>query len=475
MSMVKVAFLGAAGEVTGSCYLIKTPDANVLIDYGQHQGERTSRAKNLAETPFKVGDIDAIVLTHAHIDHIGLLPRLIAEGYNGPVYGTPSTNDLTEIMLKDAARLIEADTIREKRRAERTGRPVPEPLFSEVDVERFLPLRRPLKMGDWTTVAQGVRVRTFDSGHILGSVSLEFEVVSQGQTKTIVFSGDIGPRGIPLLRDPQPPKTDRPADMVVLESTYGDRDHRKLDDTIHEAAEILREAIWSKSKVLIPAFAVGRTQLILYYLAKLARSGTVPAFPIYLDSPMAVSAMRLYGKYAVTLDAQAKEVVEPGDRCFDVPGLVCTESADQSRALNDLRGAAVIIAGSGMCNGGRILHHLKHNVWKRDCHVIIAGYQAAGTIGRQLVERQDTVRLFGDDIFVRAKIHTLGGLSAHAGQTELVNWLGDVSPNLSGGGKTPLVFLTHGEDSARKALASKIHERFNVRAGMPLECDEIRL
>lgn len=473
--MVKVAFLGAAGEVTGSCYLISTPDARVLIDYGQHQGERTSRAKNLEQTPFDPKDIHSVVLTHAHIDHVGLLPRLIAQGFHGPVYGTPATNDLSEIMLKDAARLIEADTIREKRRAARTGRTVSEPLFTEADVERFLPLRKPMTFGDWTTVANGVRVRPFESGHILGSVSLEVEVSSQGEVKTIVFSGDIGPKGIPLLRDPCPPKTERPPDMVVLESTYGDRDHRKLDDTIQEAAEILRDAIWSKSKVLIPAFAVGRTQLILYYLAKFARSGTVPAFPIYLDSPMAVSAMRLYGKYATTLDAQSKEVVEPGDRCFDVPGLICTESADQSRALNDLRGAAVIIAGSGMCNGGRILHHLKHNVWKRECHVIIAGYQAAGTIGRQLVERQDTVRLFGDDIFVRAKVHTLGGLSAHAGQSELLDWLGQTAPHIMGVDRRPMVFLTHGEDKAREALAQKIKERFGVVAGTPLENDEIRL
>ncbi|MFZ4576229.1 MAG: MBL fold metallo-hydrolase [Phycisphaerales bacterium] len=470
---MKITFNGASGEVTGSCYLLETARAKVLIDFGQHQGERGSREKNEQPTPFDPGTLDAVVATHAHIDHIGLMPRLTSRGFDGPVYATPATIDLAEIMLHDAARLQEADAARDQRRAPRFGREPMRPLFTEEDVKRFLPHFRPMQTGQWVQVADGVRVKPFDSGHILGSVSLEVQVTDGGSTQTIVFSGDIGPSGVPLLHDPTPPVTEKPADFVVMESTYGDRDHRPIDATLDEAEKVLHDAIWNKSKVLIPAFAVGRTQLVLYYLAKLARSGRVPRFPIYLDSPMAVSAMKLYAKYASTLDAQASEVVTQGDSSFDVPGLTCTESAEQSKALNDIQGAAVIIAGSGMCNGGRILHHLKHNVWKRDCHVLIIGYQAEGTIGRDLVERRDSIRIFGDDIIVRAKIHTLGGFSAHAGRSDLLKWAGTLAP--TPGKQWPRMALTHGEDTARQSLATEMNRLWNFTPTLPREGDSIEL
>jgi metallo-beta-lactamase family protein len=470
---MNVTFLGASGEVTGSCYLIETSRSKVLIDFGQHQGERSSREKNALPTPFKPAELDAVVATHAHIDHIGLMPRLTRDGFRGQVYGTPATVDLTEIMLKDAAKLQQADAFRDQRKAARQGRDPITPLFTEEDVNAFLPHMKKIPVGQWHDVAKGIRVRPFDSGHILGSASLEIQISDRGETRTVVFSGDIGPSNIPLLHDPTPPRTEQPASLVVMESTYGDRDHRPIQETLSEAESILHEAIWAKSKVLIPAFAVGRSQLVLYYLARLARSGRVPQFPIYLDSPMAMAAMKLYAKHISSLDAQAREIVTSGDSCFNIPGLICTESAEESKAINDREGTAVIIAGSGMCNGGRIVHHLKHNIWKRDCHILIAGFMAAGTIGRQLVERRETVRIFGEEMIVRAKVHTLGGLSAHAGRTDLLRWAEHLAP--ANGQPWPRIALTHGEDASRDSLAAEMHRRWGIVPACPKEGDRFTL
>jgi metallo-beta-lactamase family protein len=452
--MISIRFMGAAGEVTGSCYVLETSRARVLVDFGQNQGEKHSRERNEQAPAFEVSTLTGAIVTHAHIDHIGLLPRLRMAGYTGVVHATQATCELTAIMLRDAARLQQADAERDARRAERTGREPERALYSEADVEAFLPQLKPIGFGEAREISPGVRVTCVNSGHIVGSASVVFEVEDGGMRRRIVFSGDIGPSGVPMMQDPTPVQD---ADVVVMESTYGDRDHRPMGATLDEAAEIMMQAIWSRQRVLIPAFAVGRTQLVMYYLAKLARSGRVPRFPIYLDSPMAMEATKLYAKHLGTLDEEAREIFTPS---LDVPGLRFVETAEESKRLNDLDGAAVIIAGSGMCNGGRIVHHLKHNVWKRDCHVMIVGYQAVGTLGRQLVDGAPMVRIFGEEIVVRAKVHTLGGFSAHAGQTELVAWA-------KRAGARPRFILTHGEDAAREALRLKLYDVTGVKAECP--------
>lgn len=460
---MKLHVLGAAGEVTGSCYILEAGRTRVMIDFGLHQGEREADEHNRRMPP-GLDRLDAVVLTHAHVDHIGRTPMLVSAGFRGPVFCTPATRDLCGIMLRDSARLQADDARRDARR----GQPVQPALYEEEHVETFLRMIRSAGYESDTHVAPGVRVRFVDSGHMLGSASLAVMVEEPGRpARRIVFSGDIGPRGVPLLRDPVPPSWpggERP-DLVVMESTYGDRDHRALDATVQELREICADGAWERRKMLMPAFAVGRAQLLIYYLGKVMESGKSPRFPVYLDSPMAIEGMKLYRRYAGLLDAGE------GANGLAYPELHLCETGDESRAINDAEGPLAVIAGSGMCNGGRILHHLRHNVWRKDTHVIIAGYQAAGTLGRRLVTGATEVRIFGESVPVRAKVHTLGGLSAHAGQTELVGW----AEQVVGPSARARVVLTHGEDAQRHALGAKLRERLGIECVLPAYADTIEV
>jgi metallo-beta-lactamase family protein len=453
---------GAAGEVTGSCYVVENGRARVMIDFGMIQGERDEDVRNQKMPPVDVSSLSAVVLTHAHIDHTGRLPLLVKHGYKGPIYATPATCKLTPILLEDSANLQENDARRESVRNARRGRPAVEPLYR---VEDAKPVEGMLVAMDYQKakeVAPGIRVRFTEAGHILGSASVECVLTdAQGGGKRVVFSGDIGPRGVPLMRDFEPPVGDATPDLVICESTYGDRDHRSLDDTVEELAGILREAIWEKEKVLMPTFAIGRSQTLLYYLDELSRSGRVPRFPIYLDSPMAVKATKLYDEFWRTLDEEAKKRFAKNGCSLCLDTLICTASPEESRRLNEQAGAMVILAGSGMCNGGRIVHHLRHNLYKRDVRVVICGYQAHGTLGRRLVDGAEEVKIFGEPIIVRAKVSTLGGFSAHAGQSDLTSWVGAFAPKT--GKAWPRIFLTHGEDSARVALREHLGKRLGVQ------------
>lgn len=460
-SHMKLSFYGAAGEVTGSCYLLEAASSRVLIDFGLHQGDTSAEERNRRMPPFDASRLDAVVITHAHIDHIGRLPLLPRAGFKGPIFATKATCDLIALMLRDSARLQVADAERDARRAVRSGIPAEPPLYEEGDVERVLPMLKAVEYNVEIEVASGVRVRWTDAGHIIGSASLRVTARDGGSEKTLILSGDLGPRGVPLLRDPVHPG---PADLAIVESTYGDREHRPLAETVEEFASIIREAVWSHQKVLIPAFAVGRTTQLLYYLGILARSGRVPRFPVIVDSPMASSAIEICRKHMAEFDSEATAMVARGEDPISIPDLRITESAAESRELNAMDGAGVIISASGMCTGGRIIHHLRHNLWRRGVHVVIVGYQSRGSLGRRLVEGADAVRIMGERIIVRANIHTLGGFSAHAGQGELLDWAAAVPGSAYA---KPLIGLTHGEDPARAAMAQKLASRIGIVAQLP--------
>jgi metallo-beta-lactamase family protein len=461
---MQITLFGAAGEVTGSAYLVVTSRAQVLVDFGMFQGGRDDEERNVVPPGLRPRELDAVILTHAHIDHVGRLPLLARASYRGPIYGTVATGDLAELLLLDSASLQESDIQRANRRRERAGlEPLVAP-YGESDVQEVLRRFSPLPYDQPTEIAPGISVELIEAGHMLGSVSIKMRLEDEGRVKTVVFSGDIGPKGAAILRDPGRVSG---ADLVFLESTYGDRDHRPIAETEAEFAEVVKLAVKSRGKILIPAFAVGRAQATLFYLARLFRNGVVAPFPIYLDSPLAIRASRVYARHPELADETLDEERERSQLRRDLATLVLCETSDESRALNNLRGACAIIAGSGMCNGGRILHHLRHNLWKPQTAVLIVGYQAQGTLGRALVDGERMVTIFGEPVAVRASVHTLNGLSAHAGQSELMGWL---EPMASGG---PRVVLTHGEERGRAPLASLIQARHGITCELPQLGDTI--
>lgn len=456
---MKIQLHGAAGDVTGAAFQLVTREASVLVDCGLYQGGRQTVAKNRQIPTLMRRHLDAVVVTHAHLDHIGRLPLLTKRGYAGPIFGTKPTFDLGRVIMRDALRLQLGDLERENRRRQRAGQPPLEPLYSEEDVERLGSLLHPVRYGARVDIAPGVSLRLVEAGHILGSASVELTVTEGGgPPKTVVFSGDLGPRGAPLLRDPMPFAG---ADVVLIESTYGDRNHRSLHETAIEARDIIRRAIDAKAKMLVPVFAIGRTQLLLYLLAGAFRRKTLPRFPIYLDSPMAIEATRIYGQNTEIFDDEARAMLESGELRRGLQTVQPCPSADDSRALNNAPGPCMILAGSGMCSGGRILHHLRHNLDKPETAVLMVGYQSPGSLGRRLVDGEKAVTIFGEKVPVRAAVHTLGGFSAHAGQDDLVRWFGSMASS------RPQLILAHGEDRARHALAQRIRAAHGIRARCP--------
>jgi metallo-beta-lactamase family protein len=456
---MRISIHGAAGgEVTGSAYLVETSAASVLVDFGMFQGSRTVEQHNRLPAGVALDRLDAVVLTHGHLDHTGRLPLLTKAGFGGPIYATPATIEMADLILSDSARLQEADAARENRHREREGKPPVEPLYTASDAGQVRPLMQAVPYDQPVEVAPGIAVRMVEAGHMLGSASIEMVVEEEERNRVLLFSGDLGPRGAPLLLDPVPFQH---ADLLFMESTYGDRDHRPLTETAIEAREIVRKAIESHGKVLIPVFAVGRAQLMLYLLAGAFSRGTLPSFPIYLDSPMAIEATRIYTRHPELFDEEALAMQRSGELRHNLETVkMCTTSED-SRALNSVDGPCLIMAGSGMCNGGRILHHLRHNLSNPNTSVLFVGYQSPGSLGRMLVDGSKTVRIFGEQIPVRASVHTLGGFSAHAGQTDLLHWFETLAPS------RPRVFLTHGEDRARKALGAIIQQRYQLDVEYP--------
>lgn len=450
-SPFRLTFYGATRQVTGSCHLLETPQGRILLDCGMFQGPPTTTEQNRHEFPFDPASIDAVVVSHAHIDHSGLLPKLARAGYSGPIHVTAPTFDLLELLLKDSAHLELKDVQWENKRRQRAGKPELEPLYTLNDVETVLALRQPLKYQETREILPDVRLKFHDAGHIIGAAIVELTLAAASRSATLVFSGDLGNRHSPLLRDPE---CLHQADALLLESTYGDRDHRSLPETLDELRDILHEAHRTGGNVLIPAFAVGRTQDILYWLGRFHRDGDLPQQKVFVDSPMAIEASQIYATYANLFnhdDPEFNRSIMQGWNHW-LPNLSYSRTPEESMALNHIEGA-VILAGSGMCEGGRIRHHLKYNLWKRNTHLVITGFQPRGTLGRRLVDGARRLSILGSEIAVKASIHTLGGFSAHAGQTELVQWAEGFKPN------SPPVYLIHGEIESMEALRDKLAAR----------------
>jgi metallo-beta-lactamase family protein len=463
---IRLTFLGAAGCVTGSAYLVETSQARVLVDFGVFQGFSGADGQNVVPSQLRPDALNAVVLTHAHNDHTGRLPLLTKAGYSGPIYCTPATIEMSELILRDSAKVQAQDIMRVNRRRERAGQPPAEPLFAPQDVDEVMQRFRPVPYDQPVPVASGIRACYAEAGHILGSASIKLFIEDGLQRKTIAFSGDIGGRGMPILKDPEGFSA---ADVVVIESTYGDRDHKPLAETVAEFEDIVKSVVKRGGKILVPTFAVGRAQLLIYLLAQMFRAGTVPKFPIYLDSPMAVTASLILEKHAELYDEDFVALNRKRPIREDLDTLKATATADESRALNLVRGPCFIMAGSGMCNAGRILHHLRQNLWKPDTAVMIVGFQPEGSLGRLLVDGRPMVKIFGEEIIVKASIHTLNGFSAHAGQTDLLHWLAPLTKS------KPRVFLTHGEARGRGPFANKIREQFGIEAVLPEFGDQVTL
>ena len=456
---IKLTFHGAAGTVTGSAYHLQTSRASVLVDFGMFQGFGHQEDLNILPAALDVKKLNAVLLTHAHLDHTGRLPLLAQHGYQGPIFCTEPTIPLTGLVLRDSAHLQAMDVERANRKRQRAAEHLLTPLYTAQHVEQVLPLFKAVPYDAPVEVAPGIRARWVEAGHMLGSASLQVCIQEEGRTKTIVFSGDVGPRGAPILKDAAGFEK---ADVVVMESTYGDRDNKPLKETVDEFEAILKTAVEHESKMLVPVFAVGRTQLLIYLLAEMFRQKIVPKFPVYLDSPMAVEATKIYWEHLDWFDEDFQMLRRDRPWMEDLNAVKATPTPQDSMALNEAPGPCLIMAGSGMCNGGRILHHLKQNLWRENTRVLIVGYQAEGSLGRRLVDGEKIVSIFGEKIAVKASVHTLNGFSAHAGQTDLLRWIGKLAA------VRPRVFLTHGEARGREPLAKLIQQRYSLRVELPL-------
>jgi metallo-beta-lactamase family protein len=453
-----IRFFGAAGEVTGSCHILEVRGRRVLLDCGLIQGSRKHERRNRDPWPFDPSEIDAVILSHAHIDHSGRLPLLVKDGYRGPVYAQNATRDLCKIMLKDCGFIAEKEAESENRKRLRKGLAPVKPLFTVADAGACMRHFRGLPYEERQEVIPGVELVFQDAGHILGSAIVELFLSEGGVERKVVFSGDLGQTNAPILRDPE---TIAQADLVLMESTYGDRSHRSRDETVLELGEIFEAARSGGSNILIPAFAVGRSQELIYHMSLNREAWGIDQWHVFLDSPMAIEASEVYARYAHLYDQDATDLWRRrGGGPGILPRFTLSRTANQSRAINKIDGGAVVIAGSGMCEGGRIKHHLKNNIWRRDCHVVIVGYQAHGTLGRRLVDGARHIRLWGETIRVAAEIHTIGGLSAHADQQGLCDWYAAFR-------NRPPVCLVHGEREPQETLAGRLRDELGAKVLLP--------
>lgn len=447
--LAKLTFLGAARNVTGSCYLLERQDTRVLIDCGMYQ-ERKHQGRNWQPFPFDPKSLDAVFLTHAHLDHCGLLPRLVQNEFDQPIYCTAATAEITRIMLLDAGKLQEEDAFFKQRRHQkekRKGKYPEMPLYTQEDAEAVFPLFSPVKYDQSVSLSQGIEASFHDAGHVLGSSMVKLKIKQNGQTRTIIFSGDIGRWDKPMLEDPT---LFDEADYVVMESTYGDRQLERVDDTANEFAEIISDTAQKGGNIIIPSFALERSQEIMYYLNQFRLEKRIPPLPVFVDSPMAISITEVFDNYPHLFDGEMKKLLSQNHSPFDFPQLKLTKTTEESKALNRLTGSNIIIAGSGMCTGGRIKHHLVNNITREESTILFVGYQAHGTLGRHIVNGAKSVRILGQYYPIRARIAQVHGFSAHADQDELIKWLSSLSQ------PPRRVFITHGELDASKNLEALI-------------------
>lgn len=456
---MKLMFIGADHEVTGSCHYLEVGGTKFLVDCGMEQG---SNIYENAELPVPYSDIEFVLLTHAHIDHAGLLPFIYARGFRGNVVSTRATCDLCNIMLKDSAHIQEMEAEWKNRKARRAGRPEVEPLYEMNDALELLNHLMPVEYGEVLELSESITVRYTDVGHLLGSASIEIWMKEDGVEKKIVFSGDIGNKNKPLIRDPQYTKE---GDYAVMESTYGDRFHQKGIEHIPELVRIVQETLDAGGNVVLPAFAVGRTQELLYFFRQIKASHLIHGhdnFEVYVDSPLAVEATHVFRQdLADCYDDETRELVEQGINPISFPGLKLSVTSEESKNINFDMNPKVIISASGMCDAGRIRHHLKHNLWRKECAIVFAGYQAEGTLGRILVDGNKNVKIFGESIDVEARIETLKDISGHADQDGLLAWIGAFEQ------KPKQVFIVHGNDSVCDRFAELVTERTGIPARAP--------
>ena len=463
---MRISFLGAARTVTGSCYLLEVADKKILVDCGMFQGSKLVKAFNEKDFMFNPADIDALVLTHAHVDHSGLIPKLVKYGFSGPVHCTKSTEELCSVLLPDSAHIQEGDAELLNRKGMRAGKKFVEPLFTVDDAYRALKLFRVHEFNKEFKVVDGIKVIFRVAGHILGSAIVEMYVTEGEKHTKLVFTGDIGQPNQPIIEDPD---NISGADFIITESTYGNRVHEVYDKEA-ELAKVINETAEKGGNIIIPAFAVGRTQVLLYYFQKLLAEGRIPDIPIYVDSPMANKATQITMTNPDEYDEEARALYEmQGRRLVAMHNLRFTATAQESMAINDMVGPKIILSASGMADAGRILHHLKHNLWRDDCCVIFAGYQAEGSMGRRLVDGAKRVKIMGEDIRVKARIVNMRGYSAHADKEQMLTWFGAMK-------EKPKAFMVmHGEIDVAMNFADELNRRLGTAAYVPRfgDCIEI--
>ncbi len=455
-----IRFYGAAKNVTGSRYLLCARGKKILIDCGLYQ-ERNLKDRNWEKFPLAPDEVDAVVLTHAHLDHCGLLPKLVREGFNGPIYGTSATVDIAKIVMLDCAKINEEDAEFKRRRHEREGRQSPHPilpLYTVEDAQAVMPLLQSWDFAKPLELGPGLSVEFIEVAHILGAAAVRFTVQDGRKTRTVLFSGDVGRWDMPILRDPAPVG---PANYAVVESTYGDRTHGKAFDIPGELAEVINSTTKARGNIIIPSFAIERTQELLYFLAQLVRSNQSPHLRIFVDSPMAVKVSDVFKRHPALFDQDTTELL----RSFRLPGLTMVRSVAESKAINHIRGSAIIIAGAGMCTGGRIKHHLAKNIERPESTILFVGYQAAGTLGRIILDGEKDVRILGEMHRVRARIARISGFSAHADRDELTRWLKSL------GNQPECTFVTHGEPEAAAAFSDHLQNDLGWKTTVPSYLD----
>ena len=459
---MKITFYGAARTVTGSCHMVETNNKKFLVDCGMFQGSLTDQMLNYEDFPFNINEIDFVILTHAHIDHAGRIPKLYIQGYTGPIYATKATVDLCRIMLPDSGHIQEKEIEWVNKKRKRAGKAPTSPMYTAQDAIDSLKLFEGINYNETIQIDDTISFKLVDAGHMLGSSIVELDIYEDGKVEHVVFTGDLGNLNMPIINDPTYIKK---ADHLIMESTYGDREHAKMQDQSAEFIDILLSTIERGGNVIIPSFAVGRTQEILYEINKYAAMKNIgkkiDQIPIYVDSPLAVNATQVFKENPEYYDEDALRYLLKGDNPLDYENLHFVTTSDESRALNEDMTPKVIISASGMCEVGRIKHHLKHNLYRPECTVLFVGFQAEGTLGRRILSGEKLVKIFGEEIAVNAEIRYLDAFSGHADKNGLIEWIDRLEE------KPENIFIVHGEYSGQQALKNTIESKYNIKCNIP--------
>ena len=444
---MNIKILGAGKMVTGSCYSISTKEEKILIDCGMFQGGKDTERLNYEDFAFNPGEYDALILTHAHLDHCGRIPKLVKYGFRGKIFATDATRDLAFIIMMDSANIAKKDTEKENERRAREGLPPRKPLYNEIEVKAAMKMFEVVEYDEDVKITSNIIARFYDAGHILGASSVELRV-KEGKKKTLIsFSGDLGQKESVIVNNTEPILK---SDYIFIESTYGDRLHPEIEEREKEFARIINDSYKKGGKLMIPSFAVERTQELLYCIGKFLKQGIIPKMEVYLDSPMAIKATEVFSKYSKYYNQDLLKSMKTQKDVFDFPGLVYTRTTDESKALNDIRRPCIIIAGNGMCSAGRIKHHIRNSISNKNNTLLFVGFQAEGTLGSWLKKGEKRVRLLGTEVNVNAKIESIDGFSAHADYKELIAWLKNFKPIPRG------IFITHGEEAQALAFSKRI-------------------